>query len=96
MSDSDPHSSSPPNRRQIIAGFLTAAGIFGLLFLVPPGPRFDNVLPYLIAITLLPLAALVLSIIKSTRRFGLGMCLGCGAVWLVMLAICGGMLRNGL
>jgi hypothetical protein len=40
---------------------------------------------------LIPFSAIVLAIIPATRKFGLGLLLGCGAIWLIMLAICGGL-----
>jgi hypothetical protein len=82
------------NPRQVAYGFVTGLGIFGLAYLPPPGPGYNNALPFLLAITLLPLAAIVLSVIRPTRNFGLGMLLACGVLWLVMLAICGGMFRS--
>ncbi len=39
---------------------------------------------------LLPFIALTLAIIPKTRKFGLGMLLGCGAILLILLAVCGG------
>lgn len=81
------------NPRQIIYGFLTGVGLFGLGFLFPSG-NYGAVLPYLLAVTLLPLAAVVLAIIRPTRKFGLGMLLACGVLWLVLVAICGGLVRS--
>jgi hypothetical protein len=88
------HSPAPKKstRAQIAWGFATSGSLFGLAFAAPPG-EFGRVLPYILAITILPLAAIILSIILPTRKFGLGMLLGCGAIWLVMLAICGGAFR---
>jgi hypothetical protein len=58
--------------------------------------RQGNLALLLLAVnlTLWPLTALVLAIMRTTRRFGLGMLLGVGLVWLVTLAICGGLIRG--
>lgn len=80
-------------RRQAIYGFVSAAGIFAAAYTFPRSPELGTVFPYLLAITVIPLLAVVLAIIPKTRRFGLGMLLGCGAIWLIMLAICGGVFR---
>lgn len=80
-------------RRQAIYGFVSAAGIFASAYSFPRSPKPGTIFPYLLAITVIPLLAVVLSIIPKTRRFGLGMLLGCGAIWLIMLAICGGAFR---
>ena len=37
-----------------------------------------------------PIIAVALASLRPTHRFGLGAALGCGAVWLVFTAICGG------
>lgn len=72
--------------------------ILGLAFGLGPGllalllQKTDVViLPSLLAITFWPLIAIILSIVPSTRRFGLGMLLGVGFGFLVLLAVCGGM-----
>ena len=57
------------------ATFKTEAGIVWLLFVC----------------FVLPVIAAVLAIIRSTRRFGLGLLLACGLGWLVLGAICGGL-----
>jgi riboflavin transporter FmnP len=90
---SDPTSPSRNSgRRPTAFGFGTAVTIFALAYIVPPSPEIGRIFPMLLGITLIPLAAIIMSIIRSTRKFGLGMLLGCGAIWLVMLAICGGAL----
>jgi hypothetical protein len=40
-----------------------------------------------------PLAAIVLAIVPSTRKFGLGLLLACGVGFLALMAICGGLIR---
>ena len=80
-------------RRKIAAGFCTAVGGFALAFLFPPSPEIGTVVPFLLAVTIIPLAAIIASIIRSSRKFGLGLLLGCGVIWLVMLALCGGAFR---
>jgi hypothetical protein len=42
---------------------------------------------------ILPVIAIVVSIIPQTRRFGLGLLLACGLGWLVLGAICGGVFK---
>ena len=41
---------------------------------------------------ILPLIAAILACSKTTRAFGLGMLLACGLGWLVLGAICGGLI----
>lgn len=41
----------------------------------------------------LPIVATVLAIVPKTRRVGLGLLLASGVGWLVLGAICGGLLR---
>jgi hypothetical protein len=53
------------------------------------------ILPSLVCITLWPLLAIILSIVPASRRFGLGMLLGVGFGFMVMLSVCGGMNMNG-
>ena len=40
-----------------------------------------------------PIVAIVLAIIPRTRRGGLGMLLACGLGWLVLGALCGGLIK---
>ena len=85
---------SPKSTRLLVAlGFFTTGGVFGLAFADPNGAKSYHMLPFILAITALPLVAIILSIIRPTRKFGLGMLLGCGVIWLLMLAICGGAFR---
>ena len=94
MSETDPDASRQRMaRRKIAAGFCTAVGGFALAFLFPPSREIGPIVPFLLAMTIIPLAAIITSIIRSSRKFGLGMLLGCGVIWLAMLAICGGAFR---
>ena len=83
-----------PDKRPIIWGFLAAFAVNLLLCLLPNGAKASwgierLFVPMLFSITALPLSALVLAIIRSTRPFGLGLLLACGLIWLCLLAICG-------
>jgi hypothetical protein len=48
---------------------------------------------FLVSISLWPLAAIVLACRDKSHTFGLGMLLGVGVGWLVMVCICGGMIK---
>lgn len=92
----EPINNPPPQKstRLLVAlGFVTTTGVFGLAFADPNSAKNYHLFPFILAITALPLTAIILSIIRPTRTFGLGMLLGCGVIWLVMLAICGGAFR---
>jgi hypothetical protein len=67
-----------------------APALVGALF----NPANLSILLLAVSVSLWPLAAVVLAIIRTTRRFGLGMLLGVGLGWLAILAICGGLLRR--
>ena len=87
--------SGPPAQNSptlpMVMGFVGSVGLFGAAFVIPPRHGDGLLFSSILAITVLPLAAIILAIIRPTRKFGLGMLLGCGAIWLVMLAICSGM-----
>jgi hypothetical protein len=86
-----PRKSSP---RQVAYGFVAGLAIFALGYLPASRNGYANLVPFILSLTLLPLAALVLAIIRPTRSFGLGLVLACGVLWLVALAICGGLFRS--
>ncbi len=77
-------------RLAVALGFTTNAALFGLGYVFPSDAQDRHLLPFVLAISVIPLVAIVLSILRATRKFGLGMLLGCGAIWLVMLTLCGG------
>lgn len=75
---------------------MTAAG-FGagcLLAALPFSTRGTDRVPFMLFdLFAVPVIALVLSIIRSTRSFGVGLLLACGLGWLVLLGICAGVFR---
>ncbi len=101
----DPNSTEPPqldpppgnrpakNNAAPIAGFLTGA-VFWLLPVVAQKAfaGYAMILPLVFACFALPVIAVILAIIRRTRRFGLGLLLSCGLGWLVLGAICGGLI----
>jgi len=84
-----------PNRRVIWLGAAVGIlpGLLNVMFIQSKANALTQVaiMSFFASITILPLAALILAGIRSTRRFGLGILLGVGLSWLVMLAICGGL-----
>jgi len=87
----------PPNRgsnRWIVAGFLVGAFFWVLpIFTDKYNGGYGSIPPLLFACFVLPVASVILAIIKRTRRFGLGLLLASGLGWLVLGAMCGGLFR---
>jgi hypothetical protein len=81
----------PASKIPLIAGFLTGA-VPWLVCLVPQ-KDYNQILCLIIACFPLPILAAVLAIIPRTRRFGLGLLLACGVGWLILGAICGGVIK---
>lgn len=75
------------DRRPIWAGL--TCGLAPAILAVPLFDNAASVLLMLFGMTVWPLGAVITAIIRSSRRFGLGMLLGVGLGWLVMFAICG-------
>ena len=74
----------------VLLGFLTGAIPWWLSLLQLPG---SGTLPFLILGSLiLPIISLVIAMIPKTRRFGLGLLIATGLGWLVLGAICGGLI----
>jgi hypothetical protein len=86
-------------KRELLIGFSSGA-ILGLitvlLFALPNSSDLIGfaILLLLFDCVLAPIIAVILAIIPSTRRFGLGLLLACGLTWLVLLSICGGGWKN--
>jgi hypothetical protein len=82
----------PPNRKRKAAEMWIGCAVGlapGILALIL---RNDSVIAlFFLTITVWPLASIILAVIPSTRRFGLGMLLGLGFTYMVLLAVCGGM-----
>jgi hypothetical protein len=80
------------DRRPIKIGFACgiAPAILAALLLKTQAAPFLMIF----GLSIWPLAAVVAAVLPSSRRFGLGMLLGVGLGWLVMLAICGGLLQR--
>jgi hypothetical protein len=85
------------DRRRIWTGF----GV-GLIALVVPvlgtmqmkGDAMGALmLAALFCFIVVPVTAIVLAIVRRTRKFGLGLLLACGIGFLVLLAICGGLMK---
>ena len=74
----------------LIAGFFVAAVCWGLTI---GGKTEGQIALLLFDCFVLPVIAIVVSIIPHTRRFGLGLLLGCGLGWLILGAICGGVFK---
>jgi hypothetical protein len=89
----------PSQKHHILIGFSTGA-IFGLMtVLLFALPNTSNLIGLAIFLCLFdcvaaPIIAVILSIIPSKRRFGLGLLLSCGFNWLILLSICGGAFRH--
>ncbi|MBS0630432.1 MAG: hypothetical protein JSS11_00850 [Verrucomicrobia bacterium] len=93
---SEPPPVAPRSRGPILGGFLVGA----VIWLLPPAVALLQpkdgyaVLPFLIfASLLLPPVSLILALIPNTRRVGLGLLLACGLGWLILGAMCGGLIR---
>jgi hypothetical protein len=72
-------------------------GIGAVLWLMPVlfrnAPDYGAVGWLILAAFGAPIPAAVLSIVRKTRPFGLGLLLACGLGWLVLGAMCGGLIR---
>jgi hypothetical protein len=89
----------PSQKRELLIGFSTGAIlglITALLFALPNSSSLISlaILLILFDCVVAPIIAVILAIIPSTRRFGLGLLLSCGITWLVLLSICGGGWKN--
>lgn len=85
-----PPPSAARNHRSLITGFVVAALLWSPTVITKP----EIQIPFLLfAGLVLPVIAIVVSIIPQTRRFGLGLLLACGLGWLVLGAICGGVFK---
>jgi hypothetical protein len=88
----------PPPRPQVlivVAGFITGAVIWLIPWAMEKaalGQGLDGLLELLLACFVLPVVGVVLAIIRRTRPFGLGVLLACGIGWLVLGAMCGGLI----
>ena len=100
--DPEPPAPEPPPTRtewdttSLIAGFLFAAAVWLLPVVMPSGGRttLNNAILLLVGVTIgLPFVSVILAIIPKTRRFGLGALLACGLGWLILGAICGGLIK---
>ena len=80
----------PPTKGPIMAGFVLGAVPWLLTLIAQKG---YGVIPFLLfACFVMPVAAVVIALIPRTRRFGLGLLLASGLGWLVLGAICGGLI----
>ncbi|HXC01141.1 MAG TPA: hypothetical protein VNU49_00720 [Opitutaceae bacterium] len=84
----------PSQKRQILIGFSTGAALGLITALLFALPNRSNLIGLAIFLSLFdcviaPIIAVILTIIPSKRRFGLGLLLSCGLNWLVLLTICG-------
>jgi hypothetical protein len=87
-----PTPSPKPSEVLPIGGGMLVGTAVWLLTLLPL--KNYGAIPFLLfACFALPVIGIILGIIKSTRLFGLGLLLACGLGWLVLGAICGGVLR---
>ena len=79
------------DRRPVLVGFacgIAPSILAALLFKTQASPFL-----MIFGMTIWPLVAVVAAVVEASRRFGLGMLLGVGLGWLVMLAICGSLLK---
>lgn len=81
---------APPSIRAAATGFVV--GALSWLTVLIPQRDYGQILPLLFNCFALPVIATILAIIPATRRFGLGLLLSTGLGWLVLGAICGGIL----
>lgn len=88
-----PPPSAPPvtSKKPVIVGFIL--GAISWLTVLIPQRDYGQILPLIFNCFALPVIAIILAIIPATRRFGLGLLLAAGLGWLVLGAICGGILR---
>ncbi len=88
-----PPPSAPPvtSNKPVIVGFIL--GAISWLTVLIPQRDYGQILPLIFNCFALPVIAIILAIIPPTRRFGLGLLLAAGLGWLVLGAICGGILR---
>ena len=89
----EPPSPSPPRKScvPIAIGFLV-----GILPWVPAlmANRSEDYLFWLITVPFVsPVIGAIMAIIRPTRRFGLGALLASGVGWLVLGAMCGGLIK---
>ena len=98
MSDPIPPTLEPPpgppepkSKGPLIIGFASGA-VCWLSTLAFNGKSYDVILPLVFNCFVLPVLAVILAIIRPTRRFGLGLLLASGLGWLVLGAICGGLI----
>jgi hypothetical protein len=88
----EPAPARPGAKLPIFAGFAVGA-VPWLLTLVPQ--RNYGAIPFLIfACFGMPVVALITALVRKSRRFGLGLLLATGLGWLILGAICGGLLRK--
>jgi len=93
MNEQPPTPTEPTPKKSKATEILLGAA-FGLgpgLFTMLLRKSDAVILPSLVAITLWPLLAIILSVVPASRRFGLGMLLGVGFGFMVLVAVCGGM-----
>jgi len=83
-----------PNSRAIWLGAFTGIAPGLLLVVFSQGKSLalarQSMVLFFISVSVWPVMAVILACIRPTRRFGLGMLLGVGLGWLVMLTLCGG------
>lgn len=82
----------PPKQNKALKVWLGAlVGIIPGVAALLMGGKSDGIVGvFFLSISLWPLAAIILAVIRSTRRFGLGMLLGVGFDWIVLVSVCGG------
>ncbi|HXA81142.1 MAG TPA: hypothetical protein VNV14_07715, partial [Opitutaceae bacterium] len=78
----------PSKKRQILIGFSTGAALGLITALLLALPNTSNLFGLAIFLCLFdcvaaPIIAVILTIIPSKRRFGLGLLLSCGFNWLI-------------
>ena len=90
---SSPSAVPPQSKTPLVVGFLTGAFFWAIPMVMEKfRAGYAIILPMVFACFVLPVAATIVAIIRRTRRFGLGLLLACGLGWLVLGAICGGLI----
>jgi hypothetical protein len=79
------------SRRSVIAGVLIGAMPW-LLFMIPKKME-NSILILIFACFVAPVISGIVAAVPSTRKFGLGLLLASGLGWLVLGAICGGVVK---
>jgi hypothetical protein len=78
----------PKSGRLIAVGFVA-----GVLFWVPAFTNNSTFAWIIIVPFAEPSVGIILAVIRPTRKFGLGVLLAAGLGWLILGAMCAGMLR---